>query len=199
MYIDKAIKKQKKQYKNFMLVMCFIFLMLPIILFLTGLNKNLFLDTYLIFIELIIMLSIFVRFNIEKLEFTCSNNKLKIIQGISKRTHILLCDKVDLVHTENFNEDIKIIIVISGRFRNKKIRPIGIDFLRKYPNLSYEYLKIKKRNPEIIYYYIVVKKGALKKYSLLDTIYRNCVKAVYTEDSIENIRIARGQKPIKKE
>ena len=194
MYIDKAIKKQKKQYKNFMLVMCFIFLMLPIILFLTGLNKNLFLDAYLILIEIIIMFSIFVRFNIEKLEFTCINNKLKIIQGVSKRTYILLCDKVDLVHTENSNEDIKIIIVISGRFRNKKIRPIGIEVLKKYPTLSYEYLKIKKRNPEIVYYYIVVKKGALKKYSLLDTIYRNCVKAVYTDDSIENIRIARRQK-----
>lgn len=196
MYIDKAIKKQKKQYKNFMLVMCFIFLMLPIILFLTGLNKNLFLDAYLILIEIIIMFSIFVRFNIEKLEFTCINNKLKIIQGVSKRTYILLCDKVDLVHTENSNEDIKIIIVISGRFRNKKIRPIGIEVLKRYPALSYEYLKIKKRNPEIVYYYIVVKKGALKKYSLLDTIYRTCVKAVYTEDSIENIRIARRQKYI---
>ena len=33
----------------------------------------------------------------------------------------------------------------------------------------------------------------LKKYLLLDCIYRNCVKAIYTDYSIQNIKIARGQ------
>ena len=33
-----------------------------------------------------------------------------------------------------------------------------------------------------------------KKFKLLDDIYKNCVTATYTNDSIENIKTARGQK-----
>ena len=47
--------------------------------------------------------------------------------------------------------------------------------------------------PDTIFYYQVIKRGGLKKYLLLDTIYKNCVKAVYTDDCIQNIKIARGQ------
>lgn len=196
MYIDKAIKKQKKQYKNFMLIMCFIFLMLPIILFATGLNKNIFLFSYLLIIEAIVLLAIFIKFNMEKLKFNCVNNRLRIVQGVYKKTNIILCNKVELVHTEGKKEDIKIIIVICGKFRNQKTKPITEEFIKKYPMLSDDYLRLKRLNPENKYYYTVVTKGALKKYSLLDIIYRNCVKAIYTESSVENIKVARNQKDI---
>ena len=33
----------------------------------------------------------------------------------------------------------------------------------------------------------------LKKYNLLDEIYKNCVRASYTSSAIENIKIAREQ------
>lgn len=43
------------------------------------------------------------------------------------------------------------------------------------------------------YYFQVIRRGGLKKYLLLDLIYKNCVRATYTEESIQNIKIARGQ------
>ncbi|WP_027632621.1 hypothetical protein [Clostridium hydrogeniformans] len=196
MYIDKAVKKQKKQFKNFVLTMCFIFLALPIVLFLVGLNNNWFLVVYLAITELVILLAVFVKTNIEKLEFHCSNNKLTINQGILNRSYKMLCDKVVLVHTEGTKEEMSIIFITTVKFRNKKIRPVGKDFLKRHPYVGEKYLKLKKLNPEITYYYIMVKKGGLKKYLLLDTMYRNCVKAEFTEDSIENIKISRKQKEL---
>jgi hypothetical protein len=59
-----------------------------------------------------------------------------------------------------------------------------------------EYIKIKKLNPENMFYFLTIRKGSLVKYNLLDTIFKNCVKATYTLDAIENIKIARGQKEI---
>ncbi|MEW8956107.1 MAG: hypothetical protein AB2369_06200, partial [Clostridium sp.] len=132
MYIDKAIKKQKKQFKIFTLIMCFIFLALPIVLFLVGLNSNWFLVIYLVIIEFIILLAIFVKTNMEKLEFHCSNNKLTIIQGILNRTYKMLCDKVVLVHTEGSKEEMTIIFITTVKFRNKKIRPVGVELLKKH-------------------------------------------------------------------
>ena len=59
--------------------------------------------------------------------------------------------------------------------------------------LKFSNKKIKEKNPDKKYYFQVIKRGGLKKYLLLDSIYRNCVKAVYTDESIQNIKIARGQ------
>ena len=41
------------------------------------------------------------------------------------------------------------------------------------------------------YYFQIIRKGALNKYILLETIYKNCVKATYTTAAIDNIKIAR--------
>ncbi|WP_055669382.1 hypothetical protein [Desnuesiella massiliensis] len=192
MDINKAIRKQKKSYKIFMLSMSFIFLILPLALFITG-YTNLFFLSYLIFIEIMILISIVARINWEKLQFQCQNNKLKIKVGSFGKQYILFCDKIVLVHTEKKNEDMEIIIVTSLKFRNKKIKPVGLDFHKSYPYAAQLYTKIKKSNPEGEYYYITIKKGGYFKYSLLDLIYKNSAKAIFTEEAIQNIKIARGQ------
>ena len=70
---------------------------------------------------------------------------------------------------------------------------VGKNALKKIPNIQKEYNKIKENNHGSLIYYQVIKKGGLRKYLLLDIIYKNCVKATYTEQCIENIKIARGQ------
>lgn len=191
MNIDKAIRKQKKSYRMFMLSMGFIFLALPLLLFLTGMDEKLFLVAYMLIIELLVIMAMFIRTNFEKLEFQYSNNKLKILIGIIKKEYLIFCDKVALVHTENREDDFYIIIVTTVKFRNKRIRLIGKDFLKRYPYAANEYIKLKKKDPEKFFYYIVIKKGGMKKFLLLDTLYKSCVKATFTEDAIENIKRAR--------
>ena len=58
MNIDKAIRKQRRSYKIFMLTMSFIFLILPTALFATELRKNLFLVSYMVIIELLVTIII---------------------------------------------------------------------------------------------------------------------------------------------
>ena len=197
MDIKKAIKKQKSSFKLFMFIMSFISLMLPFLVLLTG-KSNIFYMIYLIFIEILIIAAVIAMSNNECLKFKCVNNKLKIQVGIFKFTNILLCDKVSLIHTENNKENMEIVIVTDIRIRNKQIRPINKYFKKKYPLAYYEFEKIKKLNYDRNYYFIVIKKGGYLKYNLLDIIYRNCVKAIYTDESIKNIKIARGQLKIEK-
>ena len=197
MDIKKAIKKQKSSFKLFIFIMSFISLMIPFLVLLTG-KTNVFYIVYLILIELLIVAAVIAMSNNECLRFKCANNKLRIQVGILKFTNILLCDKVALIHTENTKENMEIIIVTDVRIRNKQIRPINKNFKKKYPIAYHEFEKIKKFNCDKNYFFIVIKKGGYLKYNLLDVIYRNCVKAIYTDESIKNIKIARGQLKIEK-
>lgn len=127
------------------------------------------------------------------LKYSCHNNRLKIKSGLFKKEGLLFCDKVVLVHTEKMEEDMEIIIITSVNFKNKRLRLITKQFLKRYPAIREEFERIKENNPDNIYYYQVVRYGGLNKYVLLDTIYKNCVKSVYTEEGIQNIKISRGQ------
>lgn len=195
MHISKAIKKQKSSSKRFKLLMGFIFVLLPIMVSLTGMTKA-FIIAYLVFIEALIIMAFLYKINWERLTFTCYNNKLKYKAGLFSKEALILCDKVELVHTERTQDELEIIIVSSVNFKNRNYKPITKAFLKKYPMASEEYIKIKKLNPESMFYFLVVKKGALLKYNLLDVIFKNCVKATYTNNAIENIKISRGQKEI---
>jgi hypothetical protein len=189
MDINKAIRKQKKSYKGFMLAMCFIFFMLPFVLYLSR-KMTPFFIIYLVVIEVMIFLSILARSHNEKLEFQCDSAKLKIRDGLLNHGYNLACNKVILVHTEKREKDIQIIIITTSRFRNKRIKEIDKEFLKEYAYLSQEYLRIKKLYPENMYYYMIVKNGGYYKYKLLAELYKNSVKAVYTDEAIENIKKA---------
>ncbi|SHE81234.1 hypothetical protein [Clostridium fallax] len=192
MHIDKAIKKQKSSYKRVMFIMLFIFIFLPLVALILG-KTSIFYLLYLSFIEILVLLTIIAVSNNEKLKFKCLNNKLKIEIGILKTPNILLCDKVVIVHTENSKEDMEIVIIVEMKKRNDQVRCINKNFLKKYPSVAEKYREVKRLRPEKSYYFTIIKKGGFYKYKLLDIIYRNCVGAIYTDSSIKNIKIARGQ------
>ena len=68
--------------------------------------------------------------------------------------------------------------------------------MKKYEEAAVEYRRLKRINPDVAFYFKVIKYGELKKYILLDNIYRNCVNATYTASAIDSIKIARSQKEI---
>lgn len=192
MKILKALKKEKKQEKNFFIFMVILFLILPIIAYLSQI-KLIFLWVYLVVIEFLIIIACINILNYHYLKFSCNNNKLKFKSGLFSKQCIIICDKVAIVHTYKKNEEMDIILISTVRFRNKYLKPISKGFLKKYPEATEEYIKIKKINPEENYYFQIIRRGALKKYILLDTIFKNCVRSSYTESAIENIKIAREQ------
>lgn len=192
MDINKAIKWEKKLHKRFYISMLLISLILPIIMMLTGKNTTFYVG-YLAIIEGLIIIAVINKINFNYLNYTCANNKLKFRSGIFSKEHLILCDKVAIVHTEKMEEEMEIILLTSVRFRNKALKPVSKGFLKKYPSVAYEYMAQKELEAEKVFYFQVIKRGGLKKYLLLENIYKNCVKAVYTEEAIENIKIARGQ------
>lgn len=192
MKINKALKKEKNHKMQFFMLMFMLFIILPLVAFLAQI-KNIFLWIYLLAIEGLIIISCINKWNYHRLKFNCSNNKLKFNSGLFSKESVILCDKVAVVYTDKTKEEMDIILITTSRFRNKYLKPITKAFIKRYPEAAEEYLKVKKINPEENYYFQVIKKGALKKYNLLDEIYKNCVRASYTASAIENIKIAREQ------
>ncbi|MBL4932690.1 hypothetical protein [Clostridium paridis] len=197
MHISKAIKKQKSAYRNFKAMMIIIAALLPIVTLLFGMTE-IFYIAYLVIIEMMIFFSLVYRISWERLEFSCYNNRLKYKAGLFSKEGLIFCDKVALVHTEKLGEEMDIIVISSVNFKNRSFKLVTKTFLKKYPVIAQEYIKIKEFDPENTYYFLVLKKGALKKYLLLDIIFKNCVKAIYTSNAIENIKISRGQKELVK-
>ena len=169
--------------------MGFLSVFLPIIAYLADM-KSIFIISYLIVLEILIFLAIIIKINFYKLQFSCSNNKLKFKSGLFSKENLLICDKIAIVHTNKIKEDMEIVIVTTAKFKNKWLKPITKSFLYKYPEINNEYLRLKKTNFQII------RRGALNKYILLDIIYKNCVKSAYTVSAIESIKISRNQKEI---
>lgn len=192
MDIYTAIKKERFNLKIFVITISIISIILPVVIVLTDLTTIFFL-CYLCIIELLIIISIIIRLNYYKVNYTCFNNKLIFKTGILTKKNLIICDKVALVHTSKSDYDLEIIIITSSKLKNKSARKIEKNFLKRYPQIEKKYNYIKKINPEKEYYFQVIRRGGLKKYLLLDLIYKNCVRATYTEESIQNIKIARGQ------
>lgn len=192
MDIYKAIKKEKSHLKIFLITMASISIILPIALIVTGLT-TLFYISYVVFIDFLIVIAIIIKMNCYRVEHRCSNNRLIFKTGIFVKEYLIMCDKVALVHTNKSDYDLEIVLITSIIFKNKGLRPIDKNFLKRYPQIVEEYNDIKQQNPKKDYYFQIIKRGGLKKYLLLDSIYRNCVKAIYTDESIQNIKIARGQ------
>lgn len=196
MNINKLIKKDKKKQKIFIIIMIIIALLCPLTLTITGI-QNIFLIIYLFVLEFLICISILYNLNNYRLEYEVINNKLRLKLGILSNFIVILCDKVVLVHTQGRGENIEIIIVCNVSLKSTYLKPVTRAFLKKYSGMKTEVEKIRGNDFNTILYYISIKSGSLKKYELLDTIYKNCVKAKYTDNAIENIQIARGQKKLK--
>lgn len=195
MKIEKALNKQKKYNKLFIIFMFFLAAFLPIITYLAYVNSFTMI-TFLVLIELLIFIAIIRKINSCTLKFNCFNNKLKFSTGLFPNYEYIQCDRVAIVHTNKSNEEMEIIIVTKGKVKNQKMKPINKEFIKKYEEAAVEYRRLKRIDKDIVCYFKVIRNGELKKYILLDNIYRNCVNATYTTSAIESIKIARGQKEI---
>ena len=195
MKIEKALKKQRMYNKLFIVFMFFLAIFLPIITYLAYVNTFT-IVAFLILIELLIFIAIIRKANSCTLKFVCANNKLKFSTGLFSSYAYIQCDRVAIVHTNKEREEMEIIIVTRGKIKNQKMKPINKEFVKKYEEAAVEYKRLKTINKDIVYYFKIIKNGELKKYILLDNIYRNCVNATYTTSAIDNIKIASGQKEI---
>lgn len=198
MDINKAIKKQKKSYFMFVFLMSFIFLTLPLVLFLSRVS-NIILIVYLVFNEIFIFITAYVVINSQYLKFFYYRNKIKLKLGIFSEKITIGCDKVSIIHVENCisketrKKDFDIILISSSNFRSRKLVKVDEIFLNKYPEILAEYRRLNKLYPEVCFYYINITRGRILKYKLLDTIYKGCMQTIYTEKAMEKIKEFRNE------
>ncbi|WP_363316027.1 hypothetical protein [Clostridium sp.] len=158
---------------------------------------NLFYMIYLMIIEVLIFLAVIIKINNESLKFESDGYKLKIIIGISRHKINVICNKVILVHVEKYpynnreSGDFKIIVLATSQFRSSRMIPVNLEFLKRHPCTAFNYNRIKIIYPEQKFYYTIIKRAGIKKYPLLDVIYRNCVHAHFTEETIDEIKYYR--------
>lgn len=194
MDIDKVLKKQKKSYKRFMLSMGFIFIVLPTVLFITR-QINIFFIIYLGIVEGLIFVSVVIRYNEEYLKFEVYEDKMVIAILGGRIKYKIHCNKVVIIHTIPQEKYFDILIITKSKFRNKRLRIVTNKVLDRFPDIGKHYTKVKMPN-DGDYYYFVVKRGGIKKYMLLDLIFKYCVSAVFTENSITHIKEYRKQNKI---
>ncbi|MHC6181278.1 hypothetical protein ACYUJ6_15755 [Clostridium sp. JNZ X4-2] len=196
MNIDKTIRRQKRAYRIFMLSVCLIFFILPVCLILTS-KFYTFYITYLVLLEVLIFLAIIIKINNSLLDFTYDGYKLKINMGIKSGRLNIICDKIVLVHVEEYTQrntgeyGFRIILLSTSKFRSDRMIPIHRGFLRKHAYIAHEYNKLKVLRPEDKFYYTIIKRGELSKYPFLNTVYKSCVYAWFTQATIEKIKYYR--------
>ena len=99
MKIEKALKKQKKYNKLFIVFMFFLAILLPIITYLAYVNSFA-IVAFLVLIELLIFIAIIRKINSCTLKFDCINNKLKFSTGLFSNYAYIQCDRVEIVLTD---------------------------------------------------------------------------------------------------
>lgn len=186
MEFDKVLRKQRKSYKRFMLSMGFIFLLLPIVLYLSK-TFNIFFIMYLGVLELLILLAIMARFNDEYLKFNVNGDKISISVLMGRVKYKLNSEKVVAVHAISQEKYFDIMIITTSTFRNKRIRLLTEKVITKYEGLEDVYNKIKLPENKS-YYYLIIRRGGVKKHLLLHTLFRSCLAATFSENAIENIK-----------
>lgn len=187
MNIDKAIKKQTGHYKRFVVAICLLLLFLPIMLYISG-QTNIFFIIYLSALEMLILFFLAFMANKETLDYKVDIYKIVVSIGFPEKNISLSCEKVELVHAEGTGQDMKLVLIGKSKLRNKYVKPIDIKFLMENPYAGYYYGRLKKKNPEIQYFYTIIKAGGYKKYSLLNEIYIGCTGLSFTEEAITKIK-----------
>lgn len=186
MSTDKAIKKHKKSFHRFLLLMSFIFLALFLIMYIFEVH-TIYIVVYFILMELIIVTAILLRVDGEYLRFQNENYKIIIKNRIISGKINLQCDKVVLVHALPEEKDWSILIITKTKSRDKNFMLMDNIFFYKYPELVRFYNEIIYQRTDKDLYYLIIKNASVKKYELLDLIYKNCASGVFTVNAIEEI------------
>ena len=183
---NRAIKKHKESFYRFLLLMGFIFFVLILALYVFQVY-NIYIVLYFIITELIIVAAVLSKINDRYLKFKNENYKIIIKNGIIGGEINLQCDKVLLVHALLDEKDWSILVITRTRSRNKNFKLIDNSFIHKYPELSEVYNEIDNPKAEVNLCYLIIKNASIKKYELLDLIYKNCVSGTFTTKAIEEI------------
>lgn len=167
--------------------MGFIFVAFPLILFAYGALS--FVNCiYLAIIEVLVVIECFIRIDKYNLTFEYDCEKIRIKHGLFKKEFTLVSDKILYVDTSRYGKDMKVVLLLRSRFRNRLIKEVSSVYLRKNPQLVNKYNEIKEEYPRKRIYYLELYKGGYIKYELIDMLYRCCHNTEFSDKTIDYIK-----------
>lgn len=187
MNLNKTIKKQKNNFIWFIIFMCFISILLPLILLLKNSFKVI-LWSYVVLIEVIIIIGVIKRIDDEILVFKHTVGKFRLKHGLFDRKISFRCEDVAFVDIEKSGSKEDIVFVFQSERYNKYLNSIKKWQMKRHPYAASYYYKLYESKPEYYYYYLVINKGKNKRYQFLNEIYSSCFNAFYSDDVINIIR-----------
>lgn len=187
MNIDKAIKKQKSNFVVFVFYLGFIFVFLPVALILSNKKNDIYL-IYLCIIELLIVMEIYRQSLNHLMDLKYCNSRLKIKHGLIGISYSINCEKVVYVHAIGENEKMEIIIGFKGKIKKKVFKPIDNSVLRKYKEIREYQSSLSEDNKSTRISYYSFLKGGYIKYTFLDSLYKYCPNAKFSNSTINRIK-----------
>lgn len=187
MDFDKALRKQTLKYRLFLLAMGFIFLFNPLALVITEVNEIKYV-AILCLIEILIIIAVLVKIKNIYLKHVSLLDVIKIESGFPPQKVIIVYDSILGITVEGTGSNMKVVIITKGLRRGSSFKNLNLARLKKDTSFFKLANKIAALKKEENLQYIIISSGGIKKYKLLDILYQRCSKAIFTSDSITEIK-----------
>lgn len=187
MDFDKALRKQTLKYRLFLLAMGFIFLFNPLALVIAEAEEIRYI-VILCLIETLIIVAILVKVKNLHLKTTLEMDTINIESGFPPKQALILLDSILGVAVENSGSNVRVILIIKGNKRSKLFKNVNLAKLKKEASFFSLVEKISRLKKEEKLQYFIISSGGIKKYKLLDILYKRCTKAIFTSNSITEIK-----------
>lgn len=113
--------------------------------------------------------------------------RIDVKKGVLYRPFKIVCENVLVVHYKKGKKYNIVLLITNDNFGDKRIKPINREVIEENLEIM-DALRRLKNIGEKKLFYIRIKKSRFIKETFLSFIYKTCVKAIYTEETIMVIK-----------
>jgi len=185
MKINKALRKQRKSYKRFMLSMGFVFVLFPSLLYVTRIF-DWHLILLLVLVEILCGLSMVTKYKELDLKYEVTLKNIKIMTRIPKRTNTIPYDAIKGVHFSYMKNNSILYIIVDRKLRGKVWKR-----LNKLSENDKELVELAERIQNVkeidqLFYLSIVSGGFIKQ-EVLSHLYVRALDAFFSKGAMREI------------
>ena len=195
MKIKKSLKKEKTSKNRILFISLLIMIIMPymvVIMNEEGIFNNWefhFGVSYAILVDTLLLFYITKSFANYDLVFNIHGQKMKIKDGTFNLKFDIPLTKllyVDII--ESKNNDFDILIIMKKGKVNKKFKNFNIEYVKEHPRFKVVYEHFFKKGEIVDYFYVFIKKGGVKKYYLLYSIFKRAYNAEFSTLALDYVK-----------
>jgi hypothetical protein len=193
--IRKGLKKEKTRKNRVLFISLLIMIIMPYIVVILNdegvfnLWEFHFALSYAILVDTLLLFYIIKCFAHYDLRFSIHGQKMKIKDGTFKLYFSISLNK--LLHVgivESKNNDFDIFIVMKKGKINKNFKNFNIEYVKEHPRFKDIYENFFKKGETVDYFCVFIKKGGVKKYYLLYSIFKSAYNAEFSTLALDYVK-----------